>query len=227
MQAKRTGFLHLQTLSTSNCPLFAWNPAVAFLLVRHATQAYSLECSTLLIIWSANRTHACAHARSRVSVYGHFFSAPPKPLPQFNPATGQETDEKTALASPKRVHDMLYATLGVKPPPSWKSGRSGGGGGGAAGARGASKRASLGPTDTNSLQELLRVSTIAAASAAAGSGAGSAAPGAGGVSRSGGSADQAAILTEASNGASCTIYLGFLPGGCAFTSAFHALSVKP
>ncbi|CAM9666820.1 unnamed protein product [Scytosiphon promiscuus] len=47
----------------------------------------------------------------------------------------EEADDKTALASPKRVHDMLYATLGVNPPSSW--------------------RASLGPTDTNSLQELV------------------------------------------------------------------------
>ncbi|CAM9611068.1 unnamed protein product, partial [Ectocarpus sp. 8 AP-2014] len=52
----------------------------------------------------------------------------------------EELDDKTALASPKRIHDMLYVTLGVKPPPSWTSGRGSGAGG-----RGASKRASLGP----------------------------------------------------------------------------------
>ncbi|CAM9111170.1 unnamed protein product [Pylaiella littoralis] len=122
----------------------------------------------------------------------------------------EETDEKTALASPKRVHDMLYATLGVKPPPSWMSGRGGGG-------RGASKRASLGPTDTNSLQELLRVSAIAAASSAvtaaggakagdnrggagagaeagAGTGAGAGAGAVAGASASAGEAE--ALLTE-------------------------------
>lgn len=96
----------------------------------------------------------------------------------------QETDEKTALASPKRVHDMLYATLGVKPPPSWMSGRGGGG-------RGASKRASLGPTDTNSLQELLKVSAIAAAAASAASGASAAGGANAGDSRSGAGGDGA------------------------------------
>lgn len=64
-------------------------------------------------------------------------------------------DDKTPLASPKRVHDILYVTLGVKPPPSWRSG----GGGGDRGPRGgASKRAALGPTDTASLHELLAAS---------------------------------------------------------------------
>lgn len=71
------------------------------------------------------------------------------------PINAKATDDKTALASPKRIHDMLYSTLGVTPPPSWNS--SGGGGGG-----GASKRASLGPTDTTSLQELLKGSGNAA-----------------------------------------------------------------
>ena len=73
------------------------------------------------------------------------------------PNNAQVADDKTVLASPTRIHDMLYNTLGIAPPPSWNS--SGGGGG-----RGASKRASLGPTDTTSLQELLKGSGAAALS---------------------------------------------------------------
>lgn len=140
-----------------------------------------------------------------------------------NPTNVKEIDEKTALASPKRVHDMLYATLGIKPPPSWKSGRGGGGGGGGAGARGASKRASLGPTDTNSLQELLRVSAAAAAAAAAGSGAGNTAPGGGGGG--GGTGDTAAILTEVKNGVDCVVhcntYLFWRGDIWGYVSSFH------
>lgn len=71
----------------------------------------------------------------------------------WNGFDDQVPDDKSILASPKRVHDMLYITLGVSPPPSWKSG--GGDSRRVPPSGGATKRANLGPTDTNSLQELL------------------------------------------------------------------------
>lgn len=81
----------------------------------------------------------------------------------------QGEEDKTILASSKRVHDMLYRSLQVKPPPSWQRqvdrsssssiamidgdfpvlpGSRGGG---------YSKQAKLGPTDTASLVEILAV----------------------------------------------------------------------
>lgn len=83
---------------------------------------------------------------------------------------------------------MLYVTLGVKPPPSWTSGRGSGAGGG-----GASKRASLGPTDTSSLQELLKVSAVAAAAAAAAASSGGGGDSSAAASSAAGSACAAAV----------------------------------
>lgn len=82
---------------------------------------------------------------------------------------GDATEKKsTVLASSKRVHDMIYLTLGVSPPTSWKKrigpaapasgieeGSYGDSSSGSGSRRGASKRADLGPTDTASLQEIL------------------------------------------------------------------------
>lgn len=74
-------------------------------------------------------------------------------------------EDKTVLASSKRVHDMLYVSLKFKPPPSWKkhlgsssTALGGNSSGFPAARRGNSKQAKLGPTDTASLEELLSLS---------------------------------------------------------------------
>lgn len=61
------------------------------------------------------------------------------------------------LASRVRLHDTVYTSLKVAPPPSWKQqlGRNSAGGDTTCGRY--SKRAQLGPTDTASLQEILAV----------------------------------------------------------------------
>lgn len=79
-----------------------------------------------------------------------------------------DTTKTNILASSRRVHDMLYRTLGVPPPPSWKKRLGSASTSGVLGGRPdpsesgsrrrASKRAELGPTDTNSLQEMLACS---------------------------------------------------------------------
>lgn len=78
------------------------------------------------------------------------------------------TNKRNVLASSKRIHNMLFLTLGATPPPSWKR-RLGSAAATALGddrpdpkrpgsRRGASKQAELGPTDTASLQEMLACS---------------------------------------------------------------------
>lgn len=65
--------------------------------------------------------------------------------------------ETNVLASRVRLHDTVYTSLKVEPPPSWKQqlARNSAGGGATCGRY--SKRARLGPTDTASLQEILAV----------------------------------------------------------------------
>lgn len=78
----------------------------------------------------------------------------------------EDDEDKTILASSKRLHDMLYLSLQFKPPPSWKKHLSSssttvaGSSSGFPTARGGnSKQAKLGPTDTASLEEMLSLSS--------------------------------------------------------------------